>query len=139
MGDDFISGSYEWKSKDLISCHRALWCPIKTDGFHFNFRRFNNYKRFHHNFIIHRTPPNARILVLIQDTGNSSGFASLLSDSIASARTSVVSANITTSSAQSRPVIRTVPNGTPQPDFSDILIGTWSMQVLKVVGAKAHP
>ena len=53
--------------------------------------------------------------------------------------TSVVSANITASSAKSRSVIRTVPNDTPQPNFSDILPSTWSMQVLKSVGARTHP
>ena len=40
-------------------------------------------------------------------------------------------------------VIRNVkisdPNDTTQPDFSDILPSTWSMQVLKSVGARTNP
>ena len=77
--------------------------------------------------------PNAWTLVLIQETRSPSGFASSLRDSIASDKTSVVSVNITGLSAKSRSVIRTVPNDTPQPEFSDIVLSTWSVQVLKCV------
>ena len=57
-------------------------------------------------------------------TRNPPGSASSLSESSAPARTPVVSANITASSALSRSVIRRVTNDTHQPAFSDILPST---------------
>ena len=32
-GVNFISGSYDRKTNNLISCHCALWCPIETMDF----------------------------------------------------------------------------------------------------------
>ena len=43
---------------------------------------------------------------------------------------------ITASFAKSRLVIRTVPNDTPEPNVSDFVSNTLSMQVLKTVGAR---
>ena len=85
------------------------------------------------------TDVNAWTLVLIQETRNRSGSASPVSDSSASGRTSVVSVNITPSCGKPRSLIRTVPNDTPEAEFSDTLHSTWSMQVLKINEARTHP